>query len=248
MENNKRLIVFRVCTFSLCLLLPLFFIFSPFRSAGAASPEFRRILDQVEKSYAGIAAYRCLVRVYHFEDGKPVATKVFWYSFRKPNLLRLDFKTPQTGMIVVFPDPEGKVAIHPPGLFSLFQFHLAEDNPLLRVSAGQSITQTSLGLLIENMGRSIGEDAIGAPEVISEDRDSVVFQVLAKDHFQPGVNTRYRLRIDKRLWLPDMVEESSPEGIPTRKIRFEELRTDIFMPDDFFNTASPAPFPENRER
>jgi len=233
-----------VSTFTISFFLSLFV----FPSADAESQNLRQILNRVENSYAGIVTYRCLVRVNLYKNGKPGTTKVFWYSFRKPDHIRLDFKTPRTGMIVVFPDPEGKVAIHPPGLFGLFQFHLAEDNPLLRVSPGQAITQTSLGLLIENMGRSIGEDAIGAPEVTSEDRDSVAFQVLAKDHFQPGVSTRYRFRIDKRLWLPDMVEESSPEGIPTRKIHFEELRTDIFMPEDFFDAASPAPFLENRNR
>lgn len=237
-----------VCTFTIFFFLSLFVIFVPFRSADADSQNLRQILNRVENSYAGIVAYRCLVRVNLYEYGKPGATKVFWYSFRKPDHIRLDFKAPRTGMIVIFPDSEGKVAVHPSGIFSFLQFHLAEDNPLLRVSPGQAVTQTSLGLLIKNMGASIGKDSRGPPEIVSEDRDSVVFQILAEDHFQPELLTRYRFRIDKRLWLPDMVEESTSEGIQKRKIRFEELRTDISMPEDFFDASSPTPFPEDRYR
>ncbi len=59
-------------------------------------------------------------------------------------------------------------------------------------------------------------------------------RVLADDHFHDGVTTLYRFTINKNLWLPVKVEEYTPGGVLERSIYFHNLRTNIGVPDSFF--------------
>jgi len=190
------------------------------------------LLKRIEATYAGVKDYQADIedRTYH-QDGS-FKTKKFLYTFKKPGFIRLDFQAPDSGMVLVYPDKNGEVAIRPAG-FPFFKFHLALDNPLLRVASGQRLDQTDLGLLIKNIGRSLSDQRRGAAEVV-EDGEYVRVTVLADNHFQKGVKTLYQFLIDKKLWLPVRVEESTPEGRLERKIILQNLRTNISFPDSFF--------------
>jgi len=46
--------------------------------------------------------------------------------------------------------------------------------------------------------------------------------------------TLYQFLIDKQLGLPVKVEESTPDGFLERAIIFQNLRTNIAIPDNLF--------------
>ncbi len=190
------------------------------------------LLKRIEATYAEVGDYQADIEDKTYNRDSSFKTKKFLYSFKKPEWIRLDFQTPDSGMVLVYPDKNGEVAIRPAG-FPFFKFHLALDNPLLRVASGQRLDQTDLGLLIRNIGHSLTDQRRGPAEIV-EEGDYIRVQVLADNHFQKGVQTLYQFLIDKKLWLPVRVAESTPEGRLERKIILQNLRTNVGFPDSFF--------------
>lgn len=213
-------------------LLPVLFwpAASPWARAG---PDVLGQLKKMEAAYATVTNYRARVEVRIYESSGSYKSKRFLYTFKKPDLVRLDFETPYPGMVLIYPDPEEKVVVSPPGWARFFKFRLAPDDVLLTVSAGQRIDQTDLGQLIANIAGSVREGRRG-PITVSQDHDHVRIQVLAKDHFREGVVTRYLFLIDRRLRLPVAVRESTRDGRLEREIFFRDLKTNINLPDETF--------------
>jgi len=193
----------------------------------------------MEAAYAQVNDYTTKVEVRTYKRDGSFETEKFLYSFKKPKWIRLDFESPHAGMIVVYPDKNGRVAVQPSGLAHLLKFHLAPDSRLLKGSSGQRIDQTDLGLLIRNISHSLTDQQRG-PEEITEENGYARIRVLAADHFRENVNTLYQFFIDKKLWLPAAVEEFTPDGRLERSITFGELRINNGMPDSFFQLDGAA--------
>lgn len=200
----------------------LFLIF--FTCAPAAAIDAFAVVSRVEAAYKNVTDYQTQVEVKSFKSNGSVKVERFLYRFRKPKRIRLDMETPHAGMVLIYPDENGKVLVRlsPATIFPAL--HLALDNRLLRNSAGQRLDQTDLGALIEKMSRSLTDQERGPAKVI-EEQGMVSIRVLAEDHFLPGVTTLYGFSIDERLWLPVLVEEATPEGNPKRTVTFRDLRT-----------------------
>jgi outer membrane lipoprotein-sorting protein len=191
------------------------------------------LLKKMEGAYANVKDYRTKVELSTAGGDGSSATEKFLYTFKKPNHIRLDFESPHKGMILVYPDKNGKVGVRPAGLARLLKLHLAPDSRLLKGSSGQRIDQTDLGLLIRNIAHSLTDQRRG-PAGITEENGYVRIRVLAADHFRADVVTLYQFFIDKELWLPAKVEEFTPDGHPERRITFQELTTNNSVPDGFF--------------
>lgn len=200
----------------------------PFNLYAWNSSDAQFLLKKMEGAYEGVSDYQANMEVKTFGKDGSFDTKRFLYTFKKPKKIRLDFESPYAGMIIVYPDQNGNVALR-----RFFTFHLALDNFLLRVSAGQRIDQTDLGLLITNIFHSLNDRRRG-PLTITEDDKDICIRVIADDHFREGVVTQYQFFIDKGIWLPVKLEESSPDGLLERTIVFRNLRTNIEIPDNYF--------------
>ncbi len=190
------------------------------------------ILKRMESAYAKVNDYQTDVEAKIYEDRESFSTKKFLYTFKKPKRIRLDFESPHSGMVLIYPDKNGKVSVHPGGVAHILQFHLSSGDPLIRGASGQRIDQTDLGLLIKNISHSLTDQARG-PVEIKEDGE-IRIRVLAVNHFQESDVTLYHFFIDKRLWLPVKVEESTPDGRLRRTIIFHNLRMNVGFPDTFF--------------
>ena len=210
----------------------LFACFMPSYAFARMPVDIETLLKRIEVTYAKVKDYQADIEDRTYNQDGSFKTKKFLYTFKEPEWIRLDFETPYSGMVLVYPDKNGEVAIRPAG-FPFFKFHLALDNPLLREASGQRLDQTDLGLLIKNIGHSLTDQRRGPAEIVEED-EHIRVQVLADNHFQKGVETLYQFLIDKKLWLPVQVEESTPEGGLERKIILQNLRTNIGFPDSFF--------------
>ncbi len=197
------------------------------------------LLKKMEGAYAGVKDYQTRVTVRTFKSDGSSEIEKFLYSFKKPQRIRLDFESPHAGMILVYPDKNGKVAVQPAGLARLLKLHLAPDSRLLKDSSGQRIDQTDLGLLITNISHSLTDQRRGPAEI--EEKDGYVrVRVLAADHFRADVVTLYQFFIDKKLWLPVKVEEFTPDGRLGRSVIFEDLRINRGLGDDFFQLTGAA--------
>ncbi len=220
----------------ICLII-IVMSFTPDLCAGL-SPTGREqlmgLVDKMEAVSAQLEEYQTETEVTEFQKGRVVATKRFLYTFKKPNHVRIDMAIPYPGMILVYPDDDGKVAVKPGGWAGFLKLHLSLDSPLLRSSAGQRIDQTDLGLLIRNIAHSLTDRRRGEIKVAEQD-GRVLIEVLAEDHFLAGVVTLYRFSIDKAHWLPVGVEELTPDGIPKRKVIFRNLRASTGVQDGFFS-------------
>ncbi|MGA7800953.1 MAG: hypothetical protein WCC36_09085 [Gammaproteobacteria bacterium] len=207
------------------------------RPASAKLPpsqaEVETILNQMETAYDEVTNYQVAVEVIFFSKRGATKSQTCLYSFMKPNRIRLDFLSPNPGMIMVYPDADGKVILKPVGLLSPFTFHLALDDPLLQTPSGQQLNQTDLGTLIRNIRHSVTDQRRG-PISISTDKDSVRIEVLADDHFRKGVATKYQFVIGKARWLPLEVDAATTKGVPVEKIVFRNFRENIDVPDGFF--------------
>lgn len=215
-------------------IIPLLFLIPAVTLAGT-SPDSEILIKKMEAAYEGVEDYQTHMEVTTRKDGS-FATRKFLYTYKKPDRIRIDFETPHSGMILVYPDAQGKVAIRPFESERSFQIHLAPDSSLLRDSSGQSVIATDLGLLIRNIGHSLTDRRRG-PEEIQQENGNIRVRVLAENHFQEGVLTLYQFFIDRERWLPVKVEEYSPAGLLERTIIFQKLRTNLGIADSFFQTG-----------
>jgi len=190
------------------------------------------IMQKMESAYAHINDYQTNVEVKTYKTDGSFETQKFLYTFKKPKRIRLDFESPHSGMVLIYPDKNGKVSVRPGGVTHIFQFHLSSGNPLIMGASGQRIDQTDMGLLIENISRSLTDQRRGQIEI--EQDGHIRIRVLAVNHFQEGVLTRYQFFIDKDLWLPVKVKESSPDEELERTVIFENLRMNTGVSDSFF--------------
>jgi outer membrane lipoprotein-sorting protein len=211
----------------------LFVVLPAFAALGEELPEWRALLDGMEKTYATVTDYRAEVEVRTYGSEGSFETDRFLYTFKKPKSIRLDWESPHKGMILVCPDKKGKVAIRPPGFAHFMKLHLAPDNPLIRVSSGQPIDKTDMGLLIEHIAHSLADERRGPIEVWNEAGNAEI-RVLGLNHFRNEVLTLYEFSVDTRLGLPVGVKETSPEGKPQRIVTFRNLEINKNVPDSLF--------------
>ncbi len=211
-------------------ILILVWLMPAWVSAGDAL-QTRMILERMEAAYAEVKDYQAEMEVRNYRRDGSFKTQKFLYTFKKPKWIRLVFESPHAGMVLVYPDQNGKVVVRLPELG--WKLHLAPDNALVQGPGGQHINQTDLGLLIKNIAHSLTDQRRGPVEVFEKDGE-IGIQVLADDHFRRGVITLYRFVVDTNIWLPVQVEESTPEGRLERKVFFRNIRTNIRIPDNFF--------------
>jgi outer membrane lipoprotein-sorting protein len=188
------------------------------------------LVDAMRTAYARVADYQATVEVRDFAGDDRSTLQRFRYTFKKPNLVRLDLESPHRGMILVYPDRNGKVTMKSPYFFTL---HLSPDSSLLGTPTGQRIDQTDLGLLVTNISRSLTDQRRGPAEIVDEN-DYIRIRVLARNHFREGVVTLYGFLVDKALLLPVRVEELTPGGKLERIVVFEDLRINTGVPDALF--------------
>jgi outer membrane lipoprotein-sorting protein len=205
------------------------------RAAQSPTEQALADIERMKAAYARVAGYQTEMEVSEYSGGEVIEKKRFLYTFKKPDHMRIDMESPYPGMILIYPDKDGKVFVKPAGWVGIMKLHLSPDSGLLKSRTGQRLDQTHLGLLIVNIARSLTDWRRGEIKV-STAPDRVLIEVLAQDHFLAGVLTQYRFAIDTRCWLPVGIEEFTPAGILKRKVFIRNLSTSIIVSDRFFST------------
>lgn len=227
------MLVWRVVFCLLCLLstMPLYALAQPSEPDHVAAA----ILERINAAYAKVQAYQAEVESSEYHKGRLEETRSFRYAFQKPGRLRIDMHHPHAGMQLTYPDARGRVRVRFGGWLGFASLRLQPENRLFATRSGQRIDQSDLGLLIRNIGRSIAEGHSDTLR-IEEQPGRVLVEVLAADHFLSGVTTRYRFLIDRVLWLPVAVTESTPQGVMKRTTLFNDLQINPAFPEEYFGT------------
>ena len=218
-----------------CPLIFLHIIFAAHAPALAwTSLDSERLIEQMEASYREVADYQTHLIITGFgKDSFFEKSQKLDYIFKKPNKIRIDFETPHAGMLIIYPDRDGKVILCFNAQYPSFSLHLRSDNSILEISPGQRIDQTDLGMLIRNISHSLTDLFLGGLDV-KEDADRLIIGMLSDNPFRRGTPTRYVFTIDKKLWLPVMVLEYTPEGILQRKVVYEKLKLNTGIREELF--------------
>jgi outer membrane lipoprotein-sorting protein len=228
--------ILRIAFLGNCLFLGLVLLVPSRLAASPRQPSGKEIAEIIGKMKAAVAAvedYQTETVVREYRNGRLADTKRFLYTFKKPNHIRIDLETPHPGMVLIYPDEDGKVVVEPFGWARFLRLHLSPDSGLLVTSAGQRIDQTDLGLLVRNIAHSLTDRRRGEL-MVSGEGGLLCLEVVAENHFRPNVLTRYRFLIDEKRWLPVEVQERTPEGVLLREVIFRNLRTSISIPETFF--------------
>jgi hypothetical protein len=202
-----------------------------FTPVSVSPPQIPALIARMEARYALVDHYQTETTVRLYRDGQLTKTQRFLYTFRKPNHVRAELRSPHPGTVLVYPDAMGKVLVKPGGWLGFLKLHIAVDSAALRSRSGQRIDQTDMGLLIQNIAHSLTDRRHGDVTITHND-DAVVVEVLADDHFLPDALTLYRFTIDDASGLPIAIEELTPDGVPKRDLTFQALTTWPSLPVD----------------
>jgi outer membrane lipoprotein-sorting protein len=189
----------------------------------------------MQNAYRGLEDYQADLVITGFgNDSEFSGIQKLTYTFKKPNLIRVDFDSPHKGMSIAYPDKKGKVVVRLGRPLPLpFTLHLDPRSPLMEIAPGEYIDQTDLGLLITNISHTITDMFLGDLEV-SEGPGTVIIRTLSDNPFKRGTPTRYAFTIDENYWLPVTVEESTAGGVLKRRVAYKNLRTNIGIRNSFF--------------
>jgi outer membrane lipoprotein-sorting protein len=203
-------------------------------AAAWSRSDSEEIVSKMEAAYGSLKDYQTNLVITGFGKGPSFSgIQKLTYTFKKPNKIRIDFESPHEGMAIVYPDAGGDVAIRPSKRFPSIVLHLDAQSSLMEISPGQHVNETDIGLLIRNISHSLTDMFLGGLDV-TENHERLFIHVLSDNPFRKGMPTRYRFTIDKKLWLPVAVEESTPDGALKRRVAYENLRTNIGISDRFF--------------
>jgi outer membrane lipoprotein-sorting protein len=235
--GSRRGIVF---VRSFALTAPLFtfvFVASVLASAaGVHTPEV--LMEKMRAAWDGVEEYQENMEIRTLQSDGSFKVERFIYSFKKPDHIRLDMETPHPGAVAIYPDRDGKVVVRRSATSRFLILHLQPDSFLLGGRPEHRIDRSDMGLLIQNIGRSLTDERRGPVDVF--EKDGIVWiRVLAADHFRSGIVTLYEFRIDPKVWLPVGVTESTADGRLVRVTDHEKLRVNPRLNDSFFDPDSP---------
>ena len=134
----KRLILF--ISIALLTLQPM-----DCRAQGATDRE--RILDVIERideAYRKLQSYACDIEGIYFVSGRESERYEFRFYFRKPNLFRIEFRSPYPGVTIFYTEGEREFTSRPLAAFPSIQFRFSVDNPLFKSPSGQGVNQMHL--------------------------------------------------------------------------------------------------------
>jgi outer membrane lipoprotein-sorting protein len=214
------------------LTLLVYFSINPCYASSSYDP--KDIIKKLEQAYADVYDYKTNLTISGFGKEKEFKTvQKLLYRFKKPDKVRIDFESPHQGMVIVYPDHDGKVAVNLGSWLPFPSLRFNRNSSLVEISPGQHIHQTDFGMLIRNITSSM-TDLFQGDLKLEEDGHRLVIRVLSDNAFRKGKSTRYTFTIDKDLWLPVAVDESTPAGVLQRRVVYENLKLNTGVSDSVF--------------
>jgi outer membrane lipoprotein-sorting protein len=219
-------------------------VLRPPDSRAQTSPDRERILEtagRIEDTYGGLRSYACDIEGIYFSSGKEFQRYVFKFNFRKPDRFRIEFSRPYSGVTIFYTEGEKEFTARPLAAYPSAQFRVSVDNPLFKSPTGQKLSQLHMNYFLAFLKRNASE----LPQDDSEfryDEEAVSFWLSARDYLTGKAPERYRIFINKKVWLPARFERYDMMGIPLEFTIFRNYRIDpAFLDKSFFDPAYRIP-------
>ena len=85
-------------------LILLVTISLPAHASVPVQVDLRHLVEKMESAYAEVDDYQTKVHVEARSTDGTYHTETFLYSFEKPDRIRIDFESPHSGLVLVYPD------------------------------------------------------------------------------------------------------------------------------------------------
>ncbi len=224
----KRLILF--ISIALLTLQPM-----DCRAQGATDRE--RILDVIERideAYRKLQSYACDIEGIYFVSGRESERYEFRFYFRKPNLFRIEFRSPYPGVTIFYTEGEREFTSRPLAAFPSIQFRFSVDNPLFKSPSGQGVNQMHLFYFL----KFLRQNTRNLPQEGADFRsngETLSFWIHAKDYVTGQLPERYRMHINTGVWLPDRFERFDLADTPLEFTIFRNYRINPDLGRAFFD-------------
>jgi hypothetical protein len=116
---------------ALSSLILLVAIILPAYASVPAGMDLRHLIERMESAYAEVNDYQTKVHVEAGPTDGTYHTETFLYNFEKPDRIRVDFESPHSGLVLVYPDKNGKAVVRPFQWAPFFKLHLDPNSSLL---------------------------------------------------------------------------------------------------------------------
>jgi outer membrane lipoprotein-sorting protein len=215
-----------------CLLLT-FGGLHPAQSEASDRNRIRETLEKVKNHFQKLEDYSCEVEQVYFQKDGEIRHFFFTYYFRADGRIRIDFTFPQSGATLFYRKGEPEATILPVRFLPGLRFRWSIQSPFLRTYTGQGLEQTDMGYFIDFLERSLAETR--QPDFdFKEEREDLVFWILARDYLQGKDLEKYRITLSKSIWLPLQIERYSLENSPIEKSLLRNYILNARPGDPFF--------------
>ena len=86
----------------LCLILPVTNS-APAHASVRAQVDLQHLIEKMESVYAEVENYQTRMHIESRSTDGSYHTETFLYRFEKPDRIRIDFESPHSGLVLVYP-------------------------------------------------------------------------------------------------------------------------------------------------
>lgn len=200
--------------------------------AASPGPVSADSLDEALARFASIETYRVTLRSSESPGG--AYREVIRYTYRKPGWVRMDFRRPYAGMVLIYSPEKKAVRLWPfgptgPG------FTLSPDNWLLSSAGRHRVDRSDIGALLAHVLQLRQQ---GAVEVLGDEpqngRTVLRLRVTGRDRGEVDRVHRFDLWLDAVSLLPLKVEAYDRDGAPVDLVLMDDLELDVALPAEIF--------------
>lgn len=190
------------------------------------------LLDEAQARFASVESYRVALRSSANPGG--AFREIIRYAYRKPGWVRMDFRRPYAGMVLIYSPEKKTVRLWPfgpggPG------FTLDPDNWLLTSAGKHRVDRSDIGALLS---RVLWVRQQGVAEVLGEEslngRSTLHLRVTGRDRGEVDGVTRFDLWFDRASFMPLKVEAYDRNGIPVDLVLMDDLEINLALPAGLF--------------
>jgi hypothetical protein len=190
------------------------------------------LLDEALLHYSKVETYQVTLRS-SASPGEPFR-EIIRYSFKKPGWVRMDFRKPHNGLVLIY-DPESDGVRLWPLDAKGPDFSLSPDNWLLRSGGGERVDRSDIGTMLQ---RAIRLRASGDAQILGKERvnhrDTVRLRVIGgAGETVEGVH-RFDLWLDALTLMPLKIEGYDIRDAPLDLVLMDDLQVDVPVQDRAF--------------
>lgn len=201
--------------------------------AASSGPATADSLDEALARYASVESYRVTLRSSESPGG--AFREVIRYVYRKPGWVRMDFRRPYAGMVLIYSPEKKAVRLWPFGP-SGPGFTLSPDNWLLSSAGKHRVDRSDIGALLDHV---LQLRQLGVMEVLGEEplngRTALHLRVAGRDHAEVDGVHRFDLWLDAVALMPLKVEAHDRNGVPVDLVLMDDLELNLALPAEVFD-------------